>query len=89
MLRVAVIKFGSLLSYFLRHVRKLHSEGVVHVAPVAFAAEQKCHAAITICFINRKAAFQFFWSSPKQSSSATHYCTVIFQFGKQLYFYIL
>lgn len=58
------------------------------MAPVAFVTEQKSHAAVTICFMDKKAAFQFFWSTPKLSSSEMHYCSVLFQFGKHLDLYI-
>lgn len=83
----AVMELGSPLSYPSRHIRTLHNEGTVHVSPVAFAAEQNSHPAMTICFMNKKAAFQFFWSSPTLSSSEMHYCPFFFQFGKHLDFY--
>jgi len=61
----AIIEVGRLLSYPLRYARKVDNSGVVHVAPVAFASEQKSHSAVTICSTNKKAAFHFFLVNSK------------------------
>lgn len=57
----AVIELSHLISYHLKHFRKLHYGDVAHITPEVTAAEQNSHAAMGICLINKMVAFLFFF----------------------------